>query len=66
MLIFLRAGRDRRCVNVMDVVLTLPSPSTKRLARHMPAFIHHIATETPEFIYSNEFARERMKGPILR
>ena len=28
----------------------------------MPAFIHHIATETPEFIYSNEFARERMKG----
>ena len=29
---------------------------------YMPAFIHHIATETPEFIYSNEFARERMKG----
>jgi predicted naringenin-chalcone synthase len=28
----------------------------------MPAFIHHIATETPEFIYSNEFARERMKS----
>ncbi len=33
----------------------------------MPAYIHHIATETPEFIYSNEFTRERMKNwPILR
>lgn len=28
----------------------------------MPAFIHHIATETPDFIYSNEFTRERMKN----
>lgn len=28
----------------------------------MPAFIHHISTETPEHIYSNEFTRERMKG----
>ncbi|WP_395739971.1 type III polyketide synthase [Prosthecobacter sp.] len=28
----------------------------------MAAYIHHIATETPEFIYSNEFTRERMKG----
>lgn len=28
----------------------------------MPAFIHHIATGTPSFLYSNEFARERMKG----
>lgn len=28
----------------------------------MPAFIHHIATETPEFIYSNEFTRRRMQG----
>ncbi len=28
----------------------------------MPAFIHHIATETPEFIYSNEYTRERMKS----
>ncbi|MBB5032522.1 type III polyketide synthase [Prosthecobacter vanneervenii] len=30
----------------------------------MPAYIHHIATETPEFIYSNEFTRDRMKGWI--
>jgi len=28
----------------------------------MPAFIHHIATETPDFIYSNEFTRDRMKS----
>ena len=28
----------------------------------MSAFIHHIATETPDYIYSNEFTRERMKG----
>jgi len=28
----------------------------------MPAFIHHIATETPPFIYHNEFACNRMKG----
>lgn len=28
----------------------------------MPAFIHHIATATPDFIYSNEFSRERMKS----
>ena len=28
----------------------------------MPAFIHHISTETPDFIYSNEFTRERMKS----
>jgi len=28
----------------------------------MPAFIHHIATATPDFIYSNEFTRDRMKG----
>ena len=28
----------------------------------MPAYIHHISTETPEFIYSNEFTRERMKN----
>jgi predicted naringenin-chalcone synthase len=28
----------------------------------MPAFIHHIATETPDFLYSNEFSRERMKS----
>ena len=28
----------------------------------MPAYIHHIATDTPPFLYSNEFARERMKN----
>ena len=28
----------------------------------MPAFIHHIATDNPPFIYSNEFACARMKG----
>lgn len=28
----------------------------------MPAYIHHIATETPPHIYSNEFACSRMKG----
>jgi len=28
----------------------------------MPAFIHHISTETPPFIYSNEFSRDRMKN----
>lgn len=28
----------------------------------MPTYVHHIATETPPFIYGNEFARERMKG----
>lgn len=28
----------------------------------MPAFIHHIATANPPFLYSNEFACERMKG----
>ena len=28
----------------------------------MSAYIHHIATETPDYIYSNEFTRERMKG----
>jgi predicted naringenin-chalcone synthase len=28
----------------------------------MPAYIHHIATETPPHIYSNEFASTRMKS----
>ncbi|MBN8418077.1 MAG: hypothetical protein J0L73_04100 [Verrucomicrobia bacterium] len=28
----------------------------------MPAFIHHIATETPAHLYNNKFAPERMKG----
>jgi len=28
----------------------------------MPAYIHHIATDTPPFLYSNEFSRERMKS----
>jgi predicted naringenin-chalcone synthase len=28
----------------------------------MPAYIHHISTETPPHLYSNEFACERMKG----
>ena len=28
----------------------------------MPAYIHHIAIETPPHIYSNEFACNRMKG----
>lgn len=28
----------------------------------MPAYIHHISTDTPPFIYSNEFSCERMKG----
>lgn len=28
----------------------------------MSAYIHHIATATPPYIYSNAFARERMKG----
>lgn len=28
----------------------------------MPAFIHHLATDTPPFLYSNEFARERMQS----
>ncbi|MEZ5387455.1 MAG: type III polyketide synthase [Prosthecobacter sp.] len=28
----------------------------------MPAYIHHLATETPPYIYSNEFASARMKA----
>jgi len=28
----------------------------------VPAYIHHIATETPPHLYSNEFACSRMKG----
>ncbi|MFO1484108.1 MAG: type III polyketide synthase [Verrucomicrobiaceae bacterium] len=28
----------------------------------MPAYIHHIATDTPPHLYSNDFARERMQG----